>query len=1309
MLKKIPKYLSVLALGLIPLSHGNDIEPGKEFYTATKAGGPVTIDGILTEWGGVPVLSDPKFAIPKGSGATGTYVLFEPYSGGTWSGPDDQTSAVQVTYDENNIYFGIVVTDDYHENSAMSAWNGDAVQIMIANSDRTSQIALYNYALGGIEDALADTIILHEAGPAIDDACGCATEAIVTRDSVKKKTYYEIRLPAASMGFTPPLTAGMKFGLGMAINDGDDGAGQEGQKGWGGLGAHALVFGKSPGETALVTLGTNGPGTDAPFLSAINPQIETFTFRANDKGTAIVDPASVKLTINGQTVTLTASPKVGDATDFKYTASSPFPPNSTNTYVIEVKDVNGVAITESGTFKTPDYAILATTDKVTPDTSKPGFTWRVHQNNAFTENSIARAMAQLAGALGENFADPNAQGPALAPGTAEASNLLPIDFDIETVINLNQDGFSAGNGEMVPDDQMPGIPGLGLAGQTDGIAAEITTYVELPAGLNTLIVNSDDGFRTLTGNINDIFQAKVAGQFDDLGGRGATDSPYSVYVPEAGVYAFRTIYQEGGGGANIEWKYVKSDGTHVLLNDEANGGPKAYRAITSPAKTGIRAVLPVANSVNVSPDTQFKVILQEGSDAVDLATLKLSLNETATTAAGVRSGNLINLNYSQTTLFAPKSTNTATLVYSAGGVLRTQNWSFVVSDYVTLTPDLKVTQDASKPGFIWRVHQNPADTATELNRPIQQLAGLLGENFADPNAIGVALDVGTPGANTNMPITFEIESVINMSQFDGDANGEFTPDGQMPGIPSLSETAQTDGIAGEITTYVQLPAGKVTMIVNSDDGFRTLTGNINDVIAARSLGEFNAGRGAADTAFSFFVQEAGVYPFRTIWMEGGGGANIEWKIVKSDGTHALLNDEANGGPKTFRAVTSGLSAPSITSISPVNGFNKTVPTATMEAIIQENVTGIDNGSIQFSIDGSSVTPTITRSGKVVTVRATPGSALSVGSHTNKLVFTYGGTQRVAEWSYSVPQVIADKLHGYPAQLLGTVAFTDDKGGHTGAAGDTAMDFGTSGTPSVLIPDASFVNATTADDQMSFSLWIKKYDNANSSAFWADATSAPSAQRGFQAHTPWSDNNVYFDTAGCCDADDTRISAGISTFAGYTDPSWWNDWHHWVFVKNAGVKQIYIDGQLFLEGGAITALPTDFARIWLGAEGGGADKGIANNIHGVIDDFAVFGSALTQADAQALFNGTAPSALDASTKPLAYWDFNTTSTGGGDRPTIAASRSGGVITLSWPSTATGFKLKFSPTIDGTFSDVSGVTGTSYQITNPTGKGFYMLQK
>ena len=251
MLNKRNTLLAALAaLGFQCSVSANDIEPGKEFYTAIKAPAPIVLDGDLSEWRGAALLADPRFSIPKGSGDAGTLVFFEEYNGGTWTGPDDQTSAVQVMYDDDDVYFGFTVTDEYHENSANSAWNGDSVQLMVANAARDQQIALYNYALGGVEETLGDVIVMHEAGPATS-ADVPPTEAVIKRNTVTKRTVYEIKLPKESLGLEA-LKGGVRFGLGMAINDGDKDT--PGQKGWGGLGAHSIVFGKSPKETALVTL-----------------------------------------------------------------------------------------------------------------------------------------------------------------------------------------------------------------------------------------------------------------------------------------------------------------------------------------------------------------------------------------------------------------------------------------------------------------------------------------------------------------------------------------------------------------------------------------------------------------------------------------------------------------------------------------------------------------------------------------------------------------------------------------------------------------------------------------------------------------------------------------------------------------------------------------------------------------------------------------------------------------------------------------------------------------------------------------------
>src|SRR5438128_10579348 len=44
------------------------VETTKEYYTALRATNTIVIDGKLSEWSGVPVLADPKFAVHKYSG-----------------------------------------------------------------------------------------------------------------------------------------------------------------------------------------------------------------------------------------------------------------------------------------------------------------------------------------------------------------------------------------------------------------------------------------------------------------------------------------------------------------------------------------------------------------------------------------------------------------------------------------------------------------------------------------------------------------------------------------------------------------------------------------------------------------------------------------------------------------------------------------------------------------------------------------------------------------------------------------------------------------------------------------------------------------------------------------------------------------------------------------------------------------------------------------------------------------------------------------------------------------------------------------
>jgi hypothetical protein len=474
MLKKIlPLLIVAPALCLCQFTtRANDIEPTKEFYNATRIPKPIALDGVLSEWAGVPVLADPKFSVKagaegtaagKGSGTNGVYVLFERYAGGDWTGPDDHTSAVQVAWDADNVYFGFVVTDEYHQSNATSdatAWNGDSVQLMIASADRTAQVALYNYALGGAEGALGDVYVHHEAGPG-------GTEGIVTRNATTKKTIYEIKLPASSLGLTAPLQAGTRFGLGMAINDGDELT--PGQKGWGGLGAHSIVFGKTPAQTALITLTTNAPGVDRIFFSAINPSIGSFTFRATDKGASIVSAASAKLTIDGSVVPLTST-KTGDATDFTYIRATQFPPGSDHTYAIEVKDTQANTVTSSGTFKTITFDINANfNDGKVPTNSAVGGTANVKATGSYDGSGYLELTANAISLSGSLVY------PDVLSGTSVSSFTALFKMFVGRGSGNPADGFSFNlASDVAADPSAP--PSISEEGVGSGLTIAFDTY-----------------------------------------------------------------------------------------------------------------------------------------------------------------------------------------------------------------------------------------------------------------------------------------------------------------------------------------------------------------------------------------------------------------------------------------------------------------------------------------------------------------------------------------------------------------------------------------------------------------------------------------------------------------------------------------------------------------------------------------------------------------------------------------------------------------------------------------------------------------
>jgi hypothetical protein len=185
--------------------------------------------------------------------------------GATWSGPDDHSTAIAMSWTPGTLYAGINVRDDSHQNPG-SGWNGDTVQIMFTNAARpqgatakTGEIAtdagmiLYNY---GLSDS-GDYTLHHESHPCLDECTGAA----MVRFGSLATTIYEISFPAHSLGLES-FQSGFRFGLGICVNDGDSDGTGAGQAGWSGWAPYGIVHGGKQAENnGLARLtGTFVPG-----------------------------------------------------------------------------------------------------------------------------------------------------------------------------------------------------------------------------------------------------------------------------------------------------------------------------------------------------------------------------------------------------------------------------------------------------------------------------------------------------------------------------------------------------------------------------------------------------------------------------------------------------------------------------------------------------------------------------------------------------------------------------------------------------------------------------------------------------------------------------------------------------------------------------------------------------------------------------------------------------------------------------------------------------------------------------------------
>jgi len=738
----------------------------------------------------------------------------------------------------------------------------------------------------------------------------------------------------------------------------------------------------------------------------------------NQTTVAAIDAASVKLFINNtlQTSGVTVT-KDGPTTTLvrKGSMTNLLPSGANDIRYVRSWTEGGNVVTHTNSYTVnvaPYYGIVPAAYKVPIeqiDTAALGFSATYAQmdktrdanqgnggritGNGGDGNRMPRPEQQLAGSefsLNTGAVYPNSAN--AGPNSDFTTSFIwlnfrsPLDAANANVGLFNNNG--AGNPNiplpgMEVDDVTPGLPGTGTSnGGADNYVMEARTYLNLKKGVYVLGVNSDDGFVAIAGadphdtlgtlvgfaNIGRGSSTSMPGPsgtspYNPTPGTSNGSTPFSLIVPEDGIYPLRVLYWQGGGGVNSEFFILnKLNGEVALVNDTAVGDwvPTAYAKYTGPARPWTR--------FSVSPTPWDNKIQQTGPDSLKIwgqtpgninsndilnqedarrpwANVGIGgivANGSAENVRILLDGNDVTANADITTsgtdkkvvyqpgkganpLLASGSTHTASLVYFGG----TNSWTFRVQPYVTVDPTNRVDDakvDKTVLGFQVRAAQaaDNSGLANTVARAEQQLAGTpadtfsvkgpgpRGEYFLTNGIINWSIARNKKADNNEIggAETGNFESKIKNGKA-GWPFGEY-PDQAFPGV--VPQGSNLQNFTMEIIGYLEFPAaGYYRFGANGDDGWRVqMNTNLNltannqngvDVVPNNPNVVFSIDRGAGnqDIPFGFVIPAAGIYPMRVIYYQGGGGGNFE--LFSYDDTQSgikiPINDTTN--PKAIKS------------------------------------------------------------------------------------------------------------------------------------------------------------------------------------------------------------------------------------------------------------------------------------------------------------------------------------------------------------------------------------------------------------------------
>jgi hypothetical protein len=303
--------------------------------------------------------------------------------------------------------------------------------------------------------------------------------------------------------------------------------------------------------------------------------------------------------------------------------------------------------------------------------------------------------------------------------------------------------------------------------------------------------------------------------------------------------------------------------------------------------------------------------------------------------------------------------------------------------------------------------------ANSLNRAVRQLNGTLRDSTGQ-----LVSNQALPGPR---PDGSYLADMVNF-ELDGQPVHNFLLNSTFfPGVPG--NELSRDSFAVEVVGFLSLIAGTYTFgvsvgadrtDVNDDDGYAVLSDVNPRSIFATRVGEYERTVTQPFTSnqnntnyFQVTAPQDGLYPFRIVYWQTTRGANLHFFSFLPDGiTPLMVNDPLSfDSIEAYYTVTGGANAngPYVAEISPPNGASGIASSNSIQFLIVDGDTAVQDSSVRVFLNNAPVTPQFAlRTGNKLAVRYDPSATRTITTNLVRVEFAdTAGNRQTNSWQFSI--------------------------------------------------------------------------------------------------------------------------------------------------------------------------------------------------------------------------------------------------------------------------------------------------------------------